>query len=144
MMSLRLFNKEQLYENHTQVALEKEWAKYKYWVMSRSQKAYNDLRALFKNNDTVSLDDFYKIIDEVSDTEEDPKAEHNAFEHVWGYFKNIATDDEKEVFLNVLNEYRKASISRSNVYEILYAYAQKYQVKYLLDSYYFEDYEKDA
>lgn len=143
-MSKRLNRKEELMTSYSQRELENEWSKYKYWTMSRSQKGYNDIRLLFRNNDDVNVNDFYSIIDSVDVINDDMKAEANAFEHVWGYFKSKASENEKREFLNLLEKYRKGDSKKEKVYDLLYELANKYDVDYLLQSYYFDEYEEDT
>lgn len=121
--------------------MEEEWAKYKYWVMARSQEAYNTLRLMFKDNATVDLKEFYKIIESLKDVS-NPKAELNAFQHVWGYFKKDCTDFEKKQFLTSLDAFKHDETKRNEVYSELNKLAKKYQKLYLLESYYFDDHIK--
>ena len=136
-MKIRQFNRKQLEDNPSQKGLEQEWARYKYWVMSRSQKSYLELRLLFRENESVEVTEFYSIIDQLEHSVEDKKAETNAFQHVWGYFKKIAQDNEKEKFLILLEDYHKHG-NRKQVYEYLFNLSQIYNMTYLLDSYYFD------
>lgn len=130
----RSFMKVNQYFNPSQTVLEQEWARYKYYVMSKSQKAYNDLRMMFRNNDKVDVSSFYKTIDDLSYLETNVKAEANAFSHVWGYFKRFATEKEKETYLRLLENQ-----SIDAMYRHLKKLSSKYRVEYLQNSYYFKE-----
>ena len=121
--------------------MEKEWAKYKYWVMSRSQEEYNNLRLMFKGNAPVSEDEFNIVIERLKDTYNN-KAELNAFQHVWGYFKKDASKFEKETFLRLVDEFKQDESKCKDVYLNLYELSNKYNKTYLLESYYFDEYIK--
>ena len=117
--------------------LEKEWAKYKYWVMAKSHKSYNDIRQLFKDNQKVDDKEFYEIIHELENQKESVKDEVNAMEHIWGYFKKHATQKEKNDFLFYKEQYLMKQIELNKIKEYLYYLSTKYQEEYLLKSYYF-------
>lgn len=119
----------------TFVQLQDEWGKYKYWTMARSQKSYNDLRIMFKNE--VSKDDFYSIIDSLKNLKREVNSESNAFLHVFGYFKKICTESEKKHFLNLYDNFRIGLCDSESVYNYLHMLAVKYDITYLLNSYYF-------
>jgi UV DNA damage endonuclease len=113
--------------------LESEWAHYKYLVMSRSARPYNRIRELFSNGkpDRESLAlDFYRIVEDSLHLDPDIGAEINAAQHVWGYFKDVATESEKRAFQKNLADIPAAKRQ-------LYRLAQKYGSDYLLRSYYF-------
>lgn len=104
---------------------EKEWAKYKYSVMEGSYKLYKEIQECLKQSDYVTM---YNKIDKALDITSEKDFE-NTLLHVWGYFKEIATKEEKEKF------FKQKDQKKSKAY--LYKLALKYKVDYLLDSYYF-------
>lgn len=126
---------------HTEILtireLEIEWARYKYWVMARSQKSYNKLRVMFK--DGITIDEFTLIIDELATVKPTVQTMTNAAYHVFGYFKKVATDSEKKSFLQLLADYEVGKVNANALLENLHQLAIKYQIKYLLDSYFFDE-----
>ena len=130
----RSFIKVNQYFRPSQKVIQQEWARYKYYIMSKSQKAYNQLRLMFKNNNNVDVEDFYKIIDDLDTHDININAEMNTFYHVWGYFKKIADNKEKKLFLNLIEQKDIDSI-----YRYLNRLANKYEVVYLQKSYYFKE-----
>ena len=127
-----------LFMEPRQTRLEAEWARYKYWVMARSQQAYNELRTLFKSNTSVDPLSFYTIIDRVSTQNKSLGSEINAIEHVWGYFKNKATDKEKDHYKKLLVAVQLGEKKPSVMTSYLYKLARLYDVTYLTESYYFK------
>lgn len=136
----RSFLKVDLLLHHSMKRLEIEWAKYKYWVMARSHNAYNTIRAMFKDNQEVDVQTFYGIIDRLRNNEIDIKNEKNAFYHVWGYFKNLASDKEKDKFLNFLESDTLNKDSIKQLYRYIWKLTNKYEVEYLQQSYFFDGY----
>lgn len=128
----RSFIKVNQFFNPSQKVLEQEWARYKYWVMSKSQKAYNDLRFMFKNNPIIDPTDFYRVIDSIYNANLNIGAEINAISHVWGYFKKHCTDKEKLQYMTLLETKDIDSMKK-----FLLRLAHKYETSYLLESYYF-------
>lgn len=102
-------------------ACEKHWAKNKYLVLSKSHKIYLDIREYLKN-DQVSLDELERLIKNAMDLEESPKDIVNAYQHIWGYFKDDASLDEKEKFLYLIDQYQKDIIVKEEVLDYLKYY----------------------
>lgn len=57
--------------------------------------------------------------------------------HLWGYFKEMATDREKNYFFNSIEKYKKGQTSIATIKNSLWKMAVKYNESYLLNSYYF-------
>lgn len=126
----RSFVKVNQFFNPSQRVLEQEWARYKYSVMSKSQQAYNEIRLMFKNNNIVKVQDFYRKIDTLE--VENIKAQINALQHIWGYFKKEANAKEKESYLNF---FEKKDVK--SMYNLMKRLSKKYEKDYLSQSYYF-------
>ncbi len=116
--------------------LEEEWARCKYLVMSRSQQAYEDLRAMMRAPDSVVPADFYSVVDD-SLGQCSPAAEVNAAQHVWGYFRSHAAIGERTRFAALLGEYQDGKREAASLKSFLHRLAEKYGIRYLLKSYYF-------
>lgn len=111
--------------------LQKEWARYKYLIMSKDQMLYLKLRSMFKN--PVEKQQFYIQISQARALPFSQKDEINAFSHIWGYFKSQATAAEKNNYLTILNDFNVTTAK-----QFLYDLALKYQNQYILASYYFD------
>ena len=61
----------------------------------------------------------------------------NAFQHVWGYFKEDASEPEKVKFLKELTKYELGEIGPDRVKRYLEKLLDHYPNAYLLQSYYF-------
>ena len=109
------------------------WAKNKYFVLSKSHKAYLDIREYLKEKE-VDIAYLQEKIQSVKDIEESKKDFHNAILHVWGYFKKDASETEKQGLFVLLEEYMKGENSQEAVIQYLNALLRKYPNKYLQES----------
>lgn len=117
--------------------LEKQWSRYKYTVLERSPNTYKEIREFLKNKKDFSAVGFYTLLENGLLKTGDTGSQINAMQHVWGYFKNCASEKEKEHFFLCLENYKLQKIQLKTVKNVLKKLAEKYDRKYLLDSYYF-------
>lgn len=123
-------------DNNDIKLLELEWRKYKYTVLENSHAAYLQIRSLLKEKDMYPVVPFYTIIEEALAGKK-RKGFVNAAQHVWGYFKKCATEDEKKDFLMMMDDYKAGTTTIEEIKKNLWELALKYNMKYLLESYYF-------
>lgn len=112
---------------------EELWTKNKYYVLSKSHKAYLDIREYLKEKE-VDIAYLQGKIQSVKDIEESKKDFNNAILHVWGYFKKDASETEKQGLFALLEEYMKGENSQEAVIQYLNALLKKYPNKYLQES----------
>ncbi|MBE6064495.1 UV DNA damage repair endonuclease UvsE [Clostridium sporogenes] len=117
--------------------LENEWGRYKYKILENSPLDYIEIRKLLKNKNSYPAMEFYNLIENGLQKESNVGNSINAASHVWGYFKDIATEKEKNNFLNNIERYRQGKTSIKTVKNILWKMTVKYNREYLLNSYYF-------
>ena len=118
-------------------ALEKEWAKYKYKVLETSPASYKKIRELLKDKSGYPVLEFYTLIEDALKNKIIKGNAVNAALHIWGYFKDIASQKEKENFLKKLRQFENNNVSLKNIKTFLFNISIKYKVKYLLENYYF-------
>ena len=118
---------------HVKKECEELWAKYKYYVLSKSHKAYLDIREYLKEKE-VDIAYLQEKIQSVKDIKESKKDFHNAILHVWGYFKKEASETEKQGLFEIIEEYMKGENSQDAVIQYLNALLKKYPNKYLEES----------
>ena len=109
---------------------EELWAKNKYYVLSKSHKVYLNIREYLKEKE-VDIAYLQEKIQSAKDIEESKKDFHNAILHVWGYFKNEATEIEKQGLCNLLQEYMKGKNNQKSVIEYINILLKKYPNEYL-------------
>ena len=112
---------------------EELWAKNKYYVLSKSHKAYLDIREYLKEKE-VDILSLHEKIQNVRDIKESKKDFSNAILHVWGYFKKEASEIEKQGLFNILEEYMEGKNNQESVIEYINTLLKKYPNKYLQES----------
>ncbi len=111
-------------------ACQKLWAQNKYLVLSKSQKIYREIREYLKS-DQPELAVLEAYIEEAKALPEDPGQVVNAYQHVWGYFKKLATDQEKVDFMNLLSAYREGQVEQDQLAEAARRLLASYPNDYL-------------
>ncbi len=117
--------------------LEIEWARYKYLILERSPESYNNIRALLNDKSSYPALELYCMIEEASHVPVATGNAVNAAQHVWGYFKNKATEAEKKRFERLLLKFSSGEVSLKLLKNCLHMLARKYNEDYLLSGYYF-------
>lgn len=117
--------------------LEKEWSKYKYSILERSHGDYLKIRDLLKDKNASIAVDFYKLIESGLASDGNVGSFVNAALHVWGYFKDDATEKESISFFKYLEKYKLGDTGINTVKAYLNRLSQKYKQRYLINSYYF-------
>lgn len=117
--------------------LEVEWSRYKYKVLENSPADYLAIRQLLKNKADYPVIKFYYLIENAMKEENTVGNSINAALHVWGYFKDQATDRETSIFLNNVKKYGQGETSLKTLKNDLWKMTVKYNQPYLLKSYYF-------
>ena len=112
---------------------EELWAKNKYYVLSKSQKVYLEIREYLKEKE-VDILSLHKKIQKVRDIKESKKDFSNAILHVWGYFKKEATEIEKQGLCKLLQEYMIGKNNQKSVIEYINILLKKYPNEYLQKS----------
>ncbi|URZ07511.1 UV DNA damage repair endonuclease UvsE [Clostridium felsineum] len=117
--------------------LEQEWARYKYFTLSRSQKLYNSIRELLKDKTSAPVKEFYSLIEKAIVLKEDKGAEINAIEHVWGYVNKNCSDAEKRRYQKLFKEFYEGTGKISTLKKHILKCAIEQNKEYLIDSLYF-------
>lgn len=112
--------------------IEKLWREEKYSVLLHDQNAYNKIRALLK--ESPSLEEVQFQINEAINHSPTTGSIINAYEHMWGYFKNIATENEKHKALMLKDDFMNHQIELDTLLSYLSQLANKYDIKYLQES----------
>ena len=112
---------------------EELWAKNKYYVLSKSHKAYLEIREYLKEKE-VDIAYLQGKIQSVKDIEESKKDFNNAILHVWGYFKKDASEVEKQGLFTILEKYMVGKMNQNSVIEYIKVLLKKYPNKYLQES----------
>ena len=118
--------------------LEIEWSKYKYNILEHCPSRYNEIRQLLKDKENYPVIEFYEIIEKALNTDITRGNFINGAQHVWGYFKEDASDKEKDRFKKDIEKFNEDKKTINSIKKGLLKMAIKYDKNYLLDSYYFD------
>ncbi len=118
-------------------SLEIEWSKYKYSVLEKSSTAYNEIRELLKDKRGYPAVSFYSMVENALGRPENVGDAVNAAMHAFGYFKRDASEKEKAKILDKIENYDEGKTSLRLLKRELHKLSVKYEIDYLLDSYYF-------
>lgn len=122
---------------------QKIWAENKYFVLSKSQNIYNDIRNYLKSDD-IEIDVLKEKISRARDKKEDKGQVINAASHIWGYFKDQAEPIEKDAFLKLIEAYKKDRIGASDIFRFLGDMLTAYPNDYLENSTIFKEYSNET
>lgn len=111
-------------------AVESLWRKEKYKVMYYNQNQYNYIRQLMRDQlDDISL--LEQVIRKTYEMTPTRGSKLNSYQHMWGYFKKIATDDEKVQYQTFIKDFDS---NETELHTLLKQLAEKYDVQYLKNS----------
>lgn len=117
---------------------------YKYLFMAYNQTQQKELGRIIANHVKDSIESVFKNYERtlyklMSRT---PRytSHVNVCQHIFGYFKNNLTKQEKEHFLTLLQKYTEKKVPLSNLLAVLKSWAIRFEEHYLLRQTYFEPY----
>lgn len=115
------------------ISREKEvlWRENKYEVMSHSENHYKYIK---KSLQDISLEKLTEVITEAKKIEKTTGSVTNAYQHMWGYFKKQAIEEEKNKTFELLEDFQKTNEQEKTLWKWLAHLAVKYEQKYLLQS----------
>jgi UV DNA damage endonuclease len=119
-------------------SLEREWSRYKYNVLEGSPENYQRIRELLKDKGSYPVEEFYSLVDgAIYNTSPSQGTVINGIDHVWGYFKDVASEKDKVRFRRELERFKGGRLSLRAIKNSLWRLNEKYRDPYLLKSYYF-------
>ncbi|EOI07003.1 hypothetical protein UAY_00345 [Enterococcus moraviensis ATCC BAA-383] len=112
---------------------QQEWASLKYLVLSKSQQDYRGIRTLFSDNgwDERKEQQFRAYLQHAWSQPITKGNALNAYQHVWGYFKRKATEEEKRKYEELSNDF---TLEQDEILPFLKELTLKYQEQYLLNA----------
>ncbi|WP_332650452.1 DUF1722 domain-containing protein [Lysinibacillus sp. 54212] len=106
---------------------EKLWREEKYRVMFFSQKHYNEIRLAMR--DKTPHEQIEALIQDALLQTPSEGSKRNACQHMWGYFRNMATPEEKLKYETLLEHDEITTLLI-----LLQQLADRYNVAYLQES----------
>lgn len=107
------------------------WRENKYEVMSHSENSYRFIKKVLRE---IPLAELTQLIEEAKNTPRTKGSVTNTYQHIWGYFKKQATEEEKSKTFKLLNEFQKGCKQDEALWTWLASLAVKYIQPYLLQS----------
>lgn len=118
-------------------ALEIEWARHKYSILERSPGTYERIHTLLNEKAAYPAVEMYHLLEEAYRTPVQKGSAVNAAHHVWGCFKNKATQNEKNRFDRLMKKFLSDDVGLVSLKNCLNGLAKKYNEDHLLNGYYF-------
>lgn len=112
--------------------IEQLWREEKYRVLLHSQKQYDAIREKLKSQ--VSYEEIRMMIEHAITIEPSQGSVINAYDHMWGYFKKWATDEEKQSAQKLKELFIDHDVSIHDLMSFLNVLAIKYEVHYIQQS----------
>lgn len=134
----RSAEKMQIYLDHDIHAAQSLWARYKYHVLAKSAKIYQNIRELLNDRSNFEPATFIRLLEEADALDVDIGAEVNAGQHVWGYFKDQASKNEKQQFQEKVDQLQNGELTIKDFRRFLKRKLKKYPNDYLERSLYFD------
>ncbi len=100
--------------NNQRAQCQQLWAQNKYLVLSHSSNIYQEIRQYLKNEE-VEVSQVQEMIDRACQIPEHRGQVCNAFQHVWGYFKKKASEQERQNYMTLLERYRYGQASKEDL-----------------------------
>ena len=107
------------------------WRENKYEVMSHSQNAYREIQKSISN---LSYEELNGLIVEAKKVDKTKGSITNTYQHIWGYFKKQATDNEKQKTFVLLENFTNNKVAEEVLWTWLAKLTVKYKQTYLLES----------
>lgn len=108
------------------------WRYQKYNVMMRNYKDYQTVQTLIKHG--ASFKTIEATIQEILTKPIEHSAFINTFQHLWGYFKKVATPSEKERYTTILKQLDIQTVTYDTCIQFIQHLTLKYEQPYLLQS----------
>ena len=119
----------------------------KYLFMTYHQALLTKLGQILANHDKLPNDEviakYEALLRELLHGEPTRKRRINTLTHIYGYFKNDLSTEEKEYYFNALDDYIDYRIPYSNVLYILRGFAVRFKQEYLLKQTIFQPFPKE-
>ncbi|HDJ1648754.1 TPA: YbgA family protein, partial [Staphylococcus aureus] len=104
--------------------IEQLWREEKYHVLLHSQQSYQMIRNALKKN--LSLHQVQQMIDDALLIEPSIGSVCNAFDHMWGYFKKCANEEERQQSKLLKADFINGKIDTQTLLDFLAELANKY------------------
>ncbi len=120
---------------------------YKYLFMSLSPEHLSRLGNIVSANNKLSFEqavkDYEDVLFELLHVTPTPGKIINTIQHIFGYFSKHLSQPEKELFLDLIDQYKRGRIPLSVLRYLLYSYAKRFDNQYILNQRFFAPYPEE-
>lgn len=120
---------------------------YKYLIYAKSNEAYKTLGNIVANHDKRAfeavLENYHQHFLKAIALKGSVGKTYNVLQHIYGYFKDKVTEEEKSEILEALEEFQQGYIPLITVIKMLRLYIQKFDVTYLKTQVFLNPYPKE-
>jgi len=120
---------------------------HKYLFMTYNQLVMKNMGNVVANHGNLPLekvyDTYYELLLDLLKNAPTKQKRINVLTHIYGYFKEQLSDQEKAYYFETQNDYLQNHISYSNPLRILQGFAIRFNQKYLIDQVIFSPYPKE-
>lgn len=117
----------------------------KYLLLAKNEKVMRDMGKLVaqKGFDDTTKIAYEQLLVKVLKTPLKVPKVINTLLHLYGYFKDKLSSQEKAYFMDLLEDYKNHIVNLQTLLAILKSWAIRYSVDYILDQTFFEPYPKE-
>lgn len=121
--------------------------RYKYFIYAKSHKAYKNLGSIVANHDKKAFDEvleLYKVGFYQAIAQESTRANnYNIMQHIYGYFKDKISADEKLELLRAMDAFKSGVLPMTVIIKMLCFYSEKFNIGYLKKQVYLKIYPEE-
>ena len=104
---------------------------HKYLLMGYNQELLRKMGALVARPEETTISQYECLLEKILESPPSRPTQANALLHLFGYFKNDLTPEEKDKFLRQLEEFRKEKAPYERLLEDLNTWRKKFSKPYL-------------
>ncbi len=117
---------------------------YKYLFMSLSPDHLKKLGKIVSSHNkgsfTTACEEYESVLSDLLKVTPTPGKIINVIQHIFGYFSKHLSEPERELFLDLVGQYKAGRIPLSVIRYLLYSYAKRFNEEYILTQRFFAPY----
>lgn len=117
--------------------LKSEWLRYRYFLLSKSKRLYQDMLEKITNTNEIQALEFYHMIEQALDLPVDQASEIEAAERIWEEIQDLCTRGEKNRYEKLMAAYQSGTGTMKPLKNHLLKSVQNKGLEYLEESLYF-------
>lgn len=119
----------------------------KYLFMAYNQKQTKVAGKIVANHEKLSIDEIFNqyamVLNEIFIKMPTIGNHINVLQHIFGYFSNYLTPEEKQLFIDLLEQYKQKQVPLIAAISVLNAWATGYKQIFLLNQFYLQPFPKE-